>query len=101
MPQTTSGDRKRLTGSRGGPRTPDLCVQSATLSRLSYTTLPNGQAGRSRSCGLKLPELALFQLSYSLIELARTGGLEPPFATPFTVHRFVAGAGYVRMLAEA
>ena len=32
--------------------------------------------------------------------MARTGGLEPPFATPFTVHRFVAGAGYVRMIAE-
>ena len=48
-----------------GARTPDLRVQSATLFQLSYTT-SNGQAGRSRSCGLKLPELALFQLSYSL-----------------------------------
>ena len=34
-------------------------------------------------------------------ELARTGGLEPPFATPITVRRFVAGVGYVRVIVKA
>lgn len=29
-------------------------------------------------------------------DVARTGGLEPPFTTPFTDHRFVSGVGYVR-----
>jgi len=29
--------------------------------------------------------------------MERTGGFEPPFSTPITVHRFVAGVGYVRV----
>jgi hypothetical protein len=29
--------------------------------------------------------------------VARAGGLEPPFATPFTTRRVVAGVGYVRV----
>ena len=59
-----------------------------------------GQGGWSRSSGLRAPNAALCPLSYTLsCRLARTGGLEPPFATPITVHRFVAGVGYVRIMA--
>jgi hypothetical protein len=29
--------------------------------------------------------------------MERAGGFEPPFSTPVTVHRFVAGVGYARM----
>src|SRR5262245_8278986 len=29
--------------------------------------------------------------------MGRTGGFEPPFATPITVHRGVSGVGYVRL----
>ena len=31
----------------------------------------------------------------------RTAGLEPAFSTPITVHRFVAGVGYVRVAGPA
>ena len=39
------------------------------------------------------------RLSHSLME--RTRGFEPLFSTPITVHRFVAGVGYVRMVGAA
>ena len=32
--------------------------------------------------------------------MERTAGIEPAFSTPITVHRFVAGVGYVRVLAR-
>ena len=32
--------------------------------------------------------------------MERTAGFEPAFSTPITVHRFVAGVGYVRVLAR-
>jgi hypothetical protein len=32
--------------------------------------------------------------------MERTAGFEPAFSTPITVHRFVAGVGYVRVWAR-
>ena len=48
------------------------------------------------------PAVSCFQgrrisrLSHTQMQVERTGGFEPPFSTPITVHRFVAGVGYVR-----
>jgi hypothetical protein len=50
------------------------------------------------------PAVSCFQgrrisrLSYTQMQVERTGGFEPPFSTPITCHRFVAGVGYVREL---
>jgi hypothetical protein len=52
------------------------------------------------------PAISCFQgrritkLSHSLF-VERTAGLEPAFSTPITVHRFVAGVGYVRVAGPA
>ena len=52
------------------------------------------------------PAVSCFQgrrisrLSHTQMQVERTGGFEPPFSTPITCHRFVAGVGYVRVLAR-
>ena len=52
------------------------------------------------------PAVSCFQgrrisrLSHTQMQVERTGGFEPPFSTPITCHRFVAGVGYVRELEQ-
>ena len=83
-----------MIGRGGWVRSNSLSVQSRVHHQLCYSRILVSEAGFD-------PAISCFQgrritrLSHSLME--RTGGFEPPFSTPITVHRFVAGVGYVRM----
>ena len=56
------------------------------------------RAGRFRRVTERLGLAPILNWQWGVME--RTAGFEPAFSTPITVHRFVAGVGYVRVLAR-
>src|SRR5215813_1980606 len=75
----------------GGP--PDLAQHPHSAISLIRVWWSGRRASIPRSPASKAGGLPNFPTP-CLVE--RTAGLEPAFSTPITVHRFVAGVGYVR-----
>lgn len=85
---------RREFGLLGRNRTLDLQFRKLTLYPLSYEKMV-------LSVGFEPTKLHLRRVVHNPLcyesMLERTAGLEPAFSTPFTVHRFVVGVGYVRV----